>query len=91
MQCDFRCLGAHQLNQLVIYDFNDHLTRIQSVHDVLSDCLLLYGFDKLFYYFEADIRLEKCHFYFLQRSLYIRLGQAALASEIFENILEFLG
>ena len=54
-----RILGAHQLNQLVIYDFNDHLSRVQSVHDVLSDCLLLYGFDKLFYYFEADIRLEK--------------------------------
>ena len=50
------CLRAHQLHHLFIYNLNDHLPRIQSVHHILSDCAFLHIFYKLLYDFEVNIR-----------------------------------
>ena len=57
LQCDLGCLRAHQPDHLFVYNLDDHLSRIQSVHHVLSDRALLHIFDKLLDYLEIDIGL----------------------------------
>jgi len=51
------CLTSHQLHKFVIYDLDHHLSRIQSVHNVLSNGLFLYGFGKLLHNLEVNIGL----------------------------------
>jgi len=74
------CLASHQVHKFVIYDFDHHLARIQSVHHVLSDCLLLYGFGKLLYDLEVNIGFQKSHLYFFQGKLYIFFCEASLTT-----------
>ena len=87
-ECNLRRLGTHQRNELLVYNLDHHLTRIQTVHNICSDGLFLNSLYELLYHLEADVCLEKCHLDFLQCSLYVRLRQATLTTQIFKYILK---
>ena len=89
LQFDLRRLRTHQIYKFFIYDLDHHLSRIQSVHHILSDCSLLHIFYKLLYDFKVYIRLQKCHLHFFQCRLYIIFRQTTFASEILKYVLKF--
>ena len=81
------CLASHKIYKLIVYNFNYHLSRVQSVHYVLSHCPFLYCFCKLLYNFKVYICLKKSHLYFLQRNFYIFLCKTSLAPKLLKYIL----
>ena len=87
---NFRGLASHQGDHLFVYDLDDHLPRIQSVHNVLTDSALLHRLDELLYHLEVDIRLQKCHLYFLERRLDVFLCKPSLAAQVFKHSLKFI-
>ena len=66
------------------------MSRIQSVHHVLSDCTLLQPLYKLLYDFKVYIRLQKCHLHFFQCRLDIVFRQTTFASKILKYVSEVL-
>ena len=62
---DLRRLGTHECGHLLIYDLDDHLSRVQAVHHVGADCPLLHGFRELLNDFKIYICLQKRHLDFL--------------------------
>ena len=79
--------GKSKSDQFFINNLDHHLTGIQTVHHILSDCTLFHGFHKLLHHAEIDIRFQKRHLYFFQRSADILFRQATLASQITEDVL----
>ena len=69
-------------------DLDDHLSRIQTVQDILSHSPLLHRFHELLHDLKAYICFEKRHLDFLQGSLDIGLRQSSLASQILEYVLK---
>ena len=88
---DLRCLGAHEIDHLFVYDLDHHLSRIKSAHNILADRALLHILDKLLYDSKVNIRFKQSHLDFPECRLDIILGQSALAAQIFEYILQFFG
>ncbi|CCY32728.1 putative uncharacterized protein PY07686 [Ruminococcus sp. CAG:60] len=86
----FCSLASHKINQLFIYNLDDHLAWIQSVHNVLSNRTFLYRFGELLHHSEVNVRLKECHLNLLKSDLNILFGQAALASKLLEYILKFI-
>ena len=70
-------------------DLNDHLARIEAVHDVFTDGLLLNGSGKVLDSLEIDVCFKKRDLDFLHRLPDIAFGQTSLASELFEDSLQF--
>ena len=81
------CLASHQAYKFVINDLDHHLSRIQSVHNILSDCTFLYRFRELLHNLKVYIRLKKSHLDFFQSNLNIFLCKSAFTSQLFEYIL----
>ena len=88
---DLRGLGAHELDELVIDDLDDHLAGVQSIHDVLTDGSLLHRFGEVLDHLEVDVGLEEGHLDLLHGLADILLGQATLCAELFEYICQFFG
>ena len=84
------CLTSHQVDQLIIYDLDHHLSRIQTIHNILSDSLFLNGFRKLLNDLKVNIRFQKRHLNFLQCYLDISLCETALALQLLKYILQFI-
>ena len=80
-------LTAHQAYKLVIYDLDHHLSRIQTIHYILSYCTLLHRLGKLLDHLEIDICFKKSHLNFFQSDLNIFFCQPAFTSQLFEYIL----
>ena len=85
-----RRLRSHEVDHLLIDDLDDHLTRIQAVHHILSDGALRHGIRELLHDLEIDVRLEKRHLDLFQRLFDVRFGQESFAPEIFKYILQFI-
>ena len=85
-----RRLRAHQTDQLVVDDLDDHLGRIQAVHDILADRSLLDGFDEVPDDLEIDIGLQKSHLYFAQGGFDIRFAEPSLAAQILKYVIQFI-
>ena len=86
---NFSHLGAHQLCQLLVDNFDDLLSRIEAAHDLASDGPLLDAADELLYDTEIDIRLQQRHLHFPESRPHIRLRQLALATQTAENMIQF--
>jgi hypothetical protein len=86
----FRRLGAHQTDQFVVDDLDDHLGRIQAVHDILADRSLLNGFDEVLDDLEIDIGFQKSHLYFAQGRFDIRFAEPSLAAQILKYVIQFI-
>ena len=84
------CLTSHKFHKFIIYNLDHHLARIQTAHNVLSDCLLLYRFGKLLHNLKVYVSLQQGHLYFLKSKLNVLLCQAALASQLLKYILQFI-
>ena len=84
------CLTSHQVDQLIIYDLDHHLSRIQTIHNILSDSLFLNGFRKLLNDLKVNIRFQKRHLNFLQCYLDISLCKTTFALQLFKYILQFI-
>ena len=80
---------SHKLHKLFINDLDNHLSRVQSIHNILTDCSFLNIFNKILNYFKVNVRSEKCPFDLLHRFLYVCLCQASLTSKVLKYILKF--
>ena len=87
---DLRGLGAHQPGQLLIDDLDDHLGRIQSVHDVLTDSPFLNGFGELTDHLEIDVRFQQGHLDLTQSCLDVRFCQTPFAAQVPEYVIQLI-
>ena len=83
-------LASHKINQLFVYNLDDHLAWVQSVHNVLSNCTFLYRFRELFHDSEVNVCFKECHLNFFKSNLNILFGQTAFASQLLKYILKFI-
>ena len=73
---------AHQCDQFVVDDLDQHLTRGQAAHHLLAQRLLAYLVDELAHHRQGDIGLQQGHAHLAQGVLDVVLGQATLATQI---------
>ena len=90
-KCNLGCLRSHEIDHLFVYDLDDHLSRIQSAHNILTDCAFLYILDKFLNNAEVYIGFKQCHLDFLQCCLDIIFCQTTFAAQILEYVLQFFG
>ena len=83
------CIGAHELYQLVIDDFNNHLCRGQGLQNVSADTALGNGLCKILADLIVDVCFQQCHTDFAHGLLHVSLFQAAFAAKLFEGIIDF--
>ena len=84
-------LAAHERAQLLVDDLDDHLRGGETLEHVRADGALADGFDKVLDDLVAHVGLEQRETHLAHRFLYVRLRQTALAAELFENVIEFVG
>ena len=82
-------LRAHERDHLLVDDLNDHLGRVETVHDVCADCGFCHVFCELLDDFEIDICLKESHLDFLHGVLDIFFCQAAFGTQLPENVSQF--
>ena len=83
-------LRTHQSFHLFFYYLNDHLPRIQSRKNILSNGTVCHCLDECLDHAEIDIRFQQSTLHFLHGLLDIGLGQTPLASQILKDILKFI-
>ena len=86
----FSEVAEDQGNQFIIYNLDNHLPRVQTIHYILTYRPFLNRFDKLLYHFKTDICLQKRHFYFFEGGLYVIFCKTAFPPKLFKYILQFV-
>ena len=82
-------IRAHELDQLFVDDFHNHLGGGQGFQNVGADAALGHGFGKILADLVADVCFQQCHPDFPHGLLHISLFQAALAAKLFEGVIDF--
>ena len=82
----FWLCAAHEGAQLLVDDLDDHLRRGEALEHVRADGALGDRFDKVLDDLVAHVGLEQRETHLAHGLLYVRLRQAALAAELFENV-----
>ena len=80
-------LGSHKVNKLISNDLYNHLTRIETLHNVLTDGLFAYSIYELFNNLKVNVSLEERTLNLFHSCLNIILSYNTLASEVFKYIL----
>ena len=83
--------GAQKLRELVKHDAHDVLGGRQGVQDLGGHALLLAASHELLDHAEVDVCLEKRHADLAHGEVDVVLGQAALAAQLVEGVLEAVG
>ena len=83
--------AAHELGQFVVYDLDDLLAGREAAQNLLPHGALGDLFDEILDDCEVDVGLQKRHAHFAHRGLDVRLAELALAGQLFERILQFIG
>ena len=78
-------LAAHELAQLFVNDFDDHLGGRQGFQYIGSDAAFRNSFGKILYNLVADICLQQSHSDLPHGLLHIRFLQPAFTAKLFEG------
>ena len=82
------CGVAEERQHLVAHDAHDLLRRRQALEDFLVDGAIADAIDERLDDLEVDVRLEQRHADLAQRRLDRLLGEAGLAAQGAENVLQ---
>ena len=82
---------AHEVDELVVDDLDDHLAGVDAGQHLDAERLLLDAFDEVARDREVDVGLEERQPHLAERLLDVVLGDPALAGELAEEALEALG
>ena len=83
--------AAHEGAQLVVDDLDDHLRRVQGLQHVRADGLGGDGLGKVAHDLIAHVRLKQSHAHLAHCLLDVVLGQPALAAQLLERLIQFIG
>ena len=86
-----RVLSAHQVDELFVDDFDDHLSGSQALHDVGADRALGDGVGKALGDLEVNVGFEQRETHLTHRFLDVGFCQLALAFELFKGVIQFIG
>ena len=83
-------LASHKRSHFVTNDLDNHLSGIETLHNLFTDCLLGYRIDEIFNNLKVNIGFKKSSLNFLHCLLNIIFLKDALASKLFKYILQFI-
>jgi len=75
-------LVAEQIDDLVVHDLDEHLSRLHAGEDILAERFLAHGIQEFLDDPVIDIRFQKRKPHFLQHVLHVLFSQLALACDI---------
>ncbi len=81
--------AAHQSGQLLVDDFNDHLGGGQALHHLAAHGPLGHPAGELLGNLVVDVRFQQGQAHFPHGFFHVRLGELALAAELFKGIAQF--
>lgn len=84
----FRIFGAHELDQLVVDDFDDLLRGIERGEDLLPHRLFRNVGDKLLGDLEIDVRFQQRHAHLAHRRFDFQLRQLTALGELGKYMIE---
>ena len=83
-------IAAHELNQLLVDDLNDHLGRGERFQHVGAHTAFRHSLGEVLDHLIADIRFQQRHADLTHSLLHIGFLQAALTAKLFEGGGNFL-
>ena len=83
------CLGsAHEVDKLLIDDFDNHLRRRKAFHNLCADCTLGNGFGEVLGNLIVNVGLQKSKPHLTHCVFNVAFGQCALAYQLFKSGLK---
>ena len=87
-QVDFLVLGAQQFDQVVVHDFDNHLTGRDGIQDRLADRLLLHGRHERLHDRQRNVGLQQGDAHVAQCAVHIAFPQGAAPGQALEDLAQ---
>jgi len=84
-------LATHDLHQLAVDDVDEGLGRVEALHDLRAEGLLLHPLQEGAGHAHVDVGLQQGHAHLAQHGLKVGFGQLRLTPEGLHGLAELLG
>ena len=84
-------LFAHRRNQLVTDDFDELLTRSQTLVNFMTNRFLFHAVDKITHDRQRNVCFQQRHAHFAQRFLDVLFGEASTAADVAQRARQTIG